>query len=127
MHALLSIESFDELYGHLVIGASWEGLVIESIVPRLKPSIKVSYYRSASGDEIDLVLEKAGRTIAIECKVSKSPELSKGNNRAREVVSPAMAYVVAPVDEPYSLSGNWTVVNISHLIKCLSDAGWLRY
>ena len=73
LHALLSIESFDALYGHPVFGASWEGFVVESIVSRLKPSVNPSFYRSASGDEIDLVLSKGGRRSRSNAKPRKVP------------------------------------------------------
>ena len=32
MHALLGIETLDELFGHPVVGASWEGFVIETLL-----------------------------------------------------------------------------------------------
>ncbi|MCH6255506.1 DUF4143 domain-containing protein [Puniceicoccaceae bacterium K14] len=126
-HALLGIESFDELYGQPVFGASWEGVVVESIVPRLKPTVQASFFRISSGDEIDLVLQKAGQTIAIECKASKSPELTKGNHRAKEIIDPAKAFIVAPVDGAYSLGNDWQVMEIEGILQSLAKLGWLRY
>jgi predicted AAA+ superfamily ATPase len=127
LHALLSIESFDELYGHPVFGASWEGLVVESIVSRLKPSVTPSFYRTASGDEIDLLLEKGGKRIAIECKASKSPSLTKGNIRALEVVNPEASYLVAPVNERFPMSNGWEAIDLAGLTNELEERGWLLY
>lgn len=127
LHALLSIESFEELYGHPVFGASWEGLVVESIVSRLKPSVTPSFYRTASGDEIDLLLEKGGKRIAIECKASKSPSLTKGNIRALEAVNSEASYLVAPVNERFPMSNGWEAIDLAGLTNELEERGWLLY
>lgn len=127
LHTLLSIECFDDLYGHPVFGASWEGLVVESIASRLKPSVTASYCRTASGDEIDLVLQKGDKTIAIECKASKSPSLTPGNIRALEVVKAETSYLVAPVEERFPMSNGWEAIDLSGLTCELKERGWLLY
>jgi len=97
LHTLLDIESMDHLFAHPVYGASFEGFVIENILTQL-PRWQASFYRTASGAEIDLVLEKAGRMVAIEIKASTSPKLSRGNWSAFETLKPDQGCVVAPVD-----------------------------
>lgn len=67
------------------------------------------FYRSAGGAEIDLVLEKGGKRIAIEIKVSQTPRLTQGFYAAMEVVRPSEAYVIAPVAEPYHIYDNVAV------------------
>lgn len=127
LHALLSIEDLDALFGHPIMGASWEGFIVESILPRLKPAVEASYYRSASGDEIDLVLTKGETRIAIECKASKAPRLTEGSKRAMEVVRAERAYVAAPVSERYPLGGGWTALPIVQLLHELRDLRFLAY
>lgn len=127
LHALLSIETFDELYGHPIFGASWEGLVVESIVPRLRPSVSPSFYRSATGEEIDLVLTKGRSIIAIECKASKSPSVTSGNIKAWEVVKPEVSFVVAPVDERFPMSGGWEALDLPGILEELRSRGFLLY
>ena len=100
LHALLEIESMDQLFSHPVYGASFEGFVIENILAQL-PRWRASFYRTSNGAEIDLILEKAGRTVAIEIKSSTSPKLSKGNWSAFSSLQPDRCYVVAPVDCAY--------------------------
>ena len=72
LHYLLRIYSFDELFEHPVVGASFEGFVIEEIIKGLQSTFitnwQGSYYRTRSGAEIDLILEGAFGTLPIEIK-----------------------------------------------------------
>jgi len=58
LHALLNIDSFNELLGHPVYGSSWEGFVIQSII-QVADQWAPSFYRTSNGTEIDLILEIA--------------------------------------------------------------------
>lgn len=79
LHHLLNISTFDDLLGHPVSGASWEGFVIENILNRLPDTWKYSYYRTADLTEIDLILEGPQKQRwAIEIKRSAAPTLTKG-------------------------------------------------
>ncbi|CAM2837270.1 hypothetical protein SAMN05444143_101823 [Flavobacterium succinicans] len=69
LHQLLAISDFNALLGHPVFGASWEGVVIENILVNY-PDWDCYFYRTATGDELDLVLEKGMQRLAIECKAS---------------------------------------------------------
>ena len=62
-HALLGIETLDELFGHPVVGGSWEGFVIENIVGALPRRASWGYYRTAGGAEIDLVVDMGAGEI----------------------------------------------------------------
>lgn len=55
LHALLGIQTHDALLGHPVVGAIWEGYVIESLLAVIPEHTKASFYRTATGVEIDLV------------------------------------------------------------------------
>ncbi len=103
LHALSRITTFDDLYAHPLYGVSWEGIVIENIIQKYK-QWESFFYRTASGDEIDLVLEKGRKKIAIEIKTSASPKLTKGFWRALEVLQPDETYVIAPVRQTYPLN-----------------------
>ena len=47
VHALLGIGTFDELLGHPVVGTSWEGFVIESLLAVAPNRTRASFYRTA--------------------------------------------------------------------------------
>lgn len=100
LHALLDIETLDALYGHPVFGASWEGLVIEQLLA-VAPDWQASYYRSSHGAEIDLVLERGQRRLAIEIKASTTPKLARGVQHALDDLQPEALWIIAPVDAAY--------------------------
>jgi predicted AAA+ superfamily ATPase len=100
LHALLSIEDHNDLLGHPVYGASWEGFVIENILSLL-PDWTASFYRTSSGSEVDLILAKGKRRIAVECKVSTSPSLNRGFWNAMDNLKFEEAWIIAPVKDAY--------------------------
>ena len=104
LHALLGIRSLDELAGHPVIGPSWEGWVLEQIAQLLSPQWALSFYRTATGAEMDVVAERGGRRIGFEIKLSSAPSLSKGFWSAMKDLHLEQAYVVAPVETGYPIS-----------------------
>ena len=114
LHQLLNIQDFNYLLSHQVIGASWEGYVIENILARF-PDYAASFFRSASGDEVDLVLENHEKRIVVECKVSSAPDPSKGFWRAIEAVKPNTAFIVIPTEADYQLTENVRVVGLNKL------------
>ncbi len=118
LHALLNIENHNDLLGHPVFGASWEGLVIENILSLL-PNWKASFYRTSSGSEIDLILEKGNKRVAIECKGSTSPNLNRGFWNAVSDLELKEVWVVAPVKEAYPIEKGVMVVPPHQLVEHL--------
>jgi len=103
LHALLGIRKHDDLLGHPIAGASWEGFVMESLMAVIPEHTKASFYRTATGVEIDLVLEFGGTTgtWAIEVKRSESAKLERGNHVALDDIQPQKAFVVYPGTDRY--------------------------
>jgi uncharacterized protein len=121
LHSLLEIESFDSLLGHSQFGASWEGMCLENILStatRWKPY----FYRTAGGAEIDLILEKGERKIAIEFKASKSPEVSKGFWQAKKELGIEEALVVAPIDKSYFAKEGIEITTLNSVIEALETS-----
>ena len=89
LHALLNIETLDRLAGHPVIGASWEGFVLENLLAALPWRTQPLFYRTAVGAEIDLVLERPdGERWAIEIKRGLAAKLERGFHHARQDLAP---------------------------------------
>lgn len=110
LHALLGLCSLDDLAGHPVVGASWEGWVLEQIAHLLPSPWQLSFYRTAAGAEIDIVAERGNRKIGFEIKFSSAPALSKGFWSAMSDLKLERAYVIAPVESGYPLGQNVEVV-----------------
>ncbi len=115
LHALLGIASHDDLLGHPSRGTSWEGLVIEHAVFAFE-GWEPSFYRTRAGAELDLVLERGQRRIAVEAKVSSAPRPTRGFWTALEDLGITEAYVVAPVAEPYPLAPGAAVLPLGELM-----------
>ena len=96
VHALLGIGTFDELLGHPVVGTSWEGFVIESLLAVAPNRTRASFYRTARGAEIDLLLELGGQhgTWTIEIKRGLAARVEKGFHIALEDIQPQKAFLV---------------------------------
>lgn len=79
LHRLSRVHSMEDLHGHPVVGASWEGYAIQQIIS-LKPAyLDAYYYRTQHGAECDLVLVKGIKPVAcIEIKLSSTPIAAPG-------------------------------------------------
>lgn len=117
--ALLGINDQFALLGHPVLGAAWETFVIENAIATAQPD-RAGFYRTSNGAEIDLVMEKNGKKIAIECKASSSPSVSKGLFSALLDLGIEKAYVAAPVRTSWPLHPMVDVVTPSDLFNLLS-------
>lgn len=119
LHALLDIEEQNDLLGHPGYGSSWEGFVIENILA-CSPQWRASYYRTSSGAEIDLILEKGNKKIAVEIKASSSPKISKALVNSLTDLKIKQAWVVAPVKESYPLAGGITAITLQEALQKFS-------
>lgn len=119
LHALLDIETHNDLLGHPAYGASWEGFVIENTIAML-PDWKPYFYRSASGAEIDLILEKGLKRIALEIKASSAPDVKKSFWTALKDLNISKAWIVAPVETAYPYKNGVHVISPWQLSKVIS-------
>ena len=122
VHALLGIPSSVELAGHPVVGRSWEGWVIETLLSALPWPSSASFYRTSAGAEVDLVIEHAGgETWAIEIKRSLSARVSRGFHSARQDLNPDRAFVAYAGDERYPMAEDLEAVGVRELATRLAS------
>lgn len=84
LHHLLHITTLEHLLTHPRMGSSWEGFVAEHIIRSLTMmgcSFEYSYYRTAGGAEVGLVLEGDFGIVPIEITYTQAP----GNRDLRNV------------------------------------------
>jgi len=125
LHALLGIRNHDDLLGHPVAGASWEGFVIESLLAVAPNHTKASFYRTTAGAEIDLVLEFGGKQgiWAIEIKRSMAAKLERGNHLALKDIKPEKAFVIYPGKDRYVKSNGVEAISLYRMaeeLQCIS-------
>ena len=116
LHALLKIESHEDLFSHPVYGSSWETTVIENIIAKYH-NWDHAFYRTANGNEIDLILSKANRVIAIEIKSSPTPKLSRGFWTAIEDIKATESYVIAPVRMPFPIERDVMIYPLEEFLE----------
>jgi len=121
LHALLGLETLDDVLGHPVAGHSYESFVVENLIAAAGPRFRPHHYRTAKGDEIDLVLERGGvPVIAVEVKRSTAPEVAATVLRGRDDLGQPDTYLVHPDtgDEPFEVGGV-TVIGLGELVRRL--------
>jgi predicted AAA+ superfamily ATPase len=122
MHALLGIDDYNALAGHPVVGASWEGFVIENLLTVVPPRTLASFYRTAAGAEIDLILELPGeKRWAIEIKLGLAPKPEKGFYQACEDIKPDRSLVVYSGSERYFIKEGLEVIGLKALMEELRN------
>lgn len=120
LHALLGIETREQLLSHMVVGASWEGCCIENLLSCAPQGVTAYFYRTSGGAEIDLLLAWPGGDLwAVEFKRSLSPRLERGFHSACEDLKPARKWVVYPGDESYPLAADVQAISLSGLCGVL--------
>ncbi len=115
IHCLLGIENYNDLLGHPALGNSYEAFVTASLLEKFS-RYEACFYRSSSGAEIDLVLEKGSTKIAIEIKSSSAPSLTQGYFEALKVIQPDRAFVLAPADSPFPLKNDIWAHNLESIL-----------
>ncbi|MBB3406108.1 putative AAA+ superfamily ATPase [Rhizobium sp. BK316] len=121
-HALLGLSTQEDLLGHPVAGASWEGFVIETLIAAAPTGTQSDFYRTAAGAEIDPLLTLPGaRPWAIEIKRSLTPKLEKGFYLACEDLDPARRIVVYPGLDAFPLKNDVEALPLALLGRTLLD------
>jgi len=122
-HALLGIPDREALFGHPVVGTSWEGFVIENLIAVAPERTLASFYRTSAGAEIDLVLEFPGLTEkwAIEIKSGRLARPGKGFYNAVEDIQPDKAFVVYAGNERYPVSEGVEAISVIQMAQTLLE------
>ena len=121
VHALLGLADLNELAGHPVVGPSWEGFVIENLLAVAPPRTQASFYRTAAGAEIDLLLALPGNQglWAIEIKRGLAPSLSKGFHHARTDLEPDKCFIVNSGDTRYPVAADIEAIGLRQMAELL--------
>lgn len=107
VHTLLGLSTLEDVLGHPVAGASWEGLVIETLIAAAPEGSRANFYRTAAGSEVDLLLTLPGGALwAIEIKRSLQPKLERGFHHACSDLAPTRRVLIYPGNELYPLAEN---------------------
>ncbi len=116
VHALLGLRDLEAILGHPVAGGSWEGWVIETLIAAAPDGTEASFYRTAAGAEIDLVLSLPNdRLWAIEVKRSLQPNVERGFHVACDDLRPERRLVVYPGAERFPMGHGIETTGLAEL------------
>ena len=123
VHGLLGLTTLDDVLGHPVVGSSWEGFVVETLISVAPEGSRACFYRTSGGAEADLVLDlPGGDRWAIEIKRSLSPKPERGFYHACADLEPTERFVVYPGAETYALANEVVAINVRELgARLLAD------
>jgi len=107
LHALLHLESQEDVEGHPKCGASWEGFCVEQILQRTGER-NAFFWAAHSGAELDLLLLHHGRRVGIEFKYSDAPRATKSMHAAMDALRLDHLHVVYPGEAEYELNDQMT-------------------
>ncbi len=124
VHALLNIADRETLLSHPVVGASWEGFVVEHLLAVAPEGVQGAFYRTGGGAEIDLLLVfPDGALWAVEVKRSLSPKPERGFYVACDDLRPAKRFIVYPGAETFPLYNGVNAISLEDLAALLIREG----
>jgi len=118
LHYLVGINNLESLYGHSLIGNSWEGYVIEQIHQMLPDELKLYYYRTHHGAESDLMLVKGTEPKAcIEIKYTSQPKQSRGFPIVVDDLKTPINFIITPKSNTYLINKTTHVCNLADFLS----------
>ena len=118
LHALMDVQSYEDLHSHPRLGASWEGFALEQIVQHLGlREQEVFFWGVHTGGELDMVFQRRGRLCGVELKFQDAPRMTPSMQSAQEELKLARLWVVYPGKESYSLARNVRVIPLKELAQ----------
>jgi uncharacterized protein len=121
LHTLLRIDTLDQLLSHPIVGMSWEGFVIETLLCYAPKRCQPSFYRTATGVEVDLILDlPGGQTWVIEIKRGVAPGLERGFHTALEDLQPNKTFVLYSGQDRYPKGNGIEVISVTEMAKELA-------
>jgi uncharacterized protein len=116
LHALMSIETMDQLQSSPKLGASWEGFALESVSRILDLEERELYFwRTHAGAELDLFWRSGGENWGLECKYQDAPRMTNSMKAALNDLDLAGLWVVYPGRTAYRLAENVRVLPLRDL------------
>lgn len=118
LHALLSLETMDQLLTHPKLGASWEGFALNHLCRVLdKDENEYFFWATHSGAEVDLFWQGGGKSYGAEFKYADAPVLTKSMKIAVNDLGLTRLFVIYPGKSDYKISDKVSVISFRSMIK----------
>ena len=115
-HALLSIETPEQLHASPRLGASWEGFALDCVCRTLdKEDGGLYFWHTHAGAELDLFWQAEGRNWGVEFKYEDAPRLTRSMKTAVEDLELERLWVVYPGKAAYRLTEKVQVLPLANI------------
>jgi len=115
-HALLSIETPEQLQASPRLGASWEGFALECVCRTLgKENGDLYFWNTHAGAELDLFWQARGQNWGVEFKYEDAPRLTRSMKTAVEDLELERLWVVYPGKAAYALTEKIRVIPLADI------------
>ena len=115
LHALLSIDNYNQLLGNPICGHSWEGYCLEEI-SHLYANDEKYFWATHSGAELDLLIIRGEEKIGFEFKFSSTPKATKSMRAAIKTLGLTKLNVIIPGKEKIPLSSDIHAIGIEKFL-----------
>jgi uncharacterized protein len=120
LHALLGIPTLRDLERHPLLGASWEGFVLQQAAARVEADASETFFWATHGGaELDMLWVKGSRRIGFEAKRTSAPEVTKSLRSAISVLGLHHSYVIHAGTETFPLAKDITALAASRIASDL--------
>ena len=119
LHRLLGISTMYDLERSPMLGASWEGMMIEQILTRFA-SADPAHWSTHGGAELDLRLEIDGRVLGFEIKRTAQPAVTKSMHIALTDLELDHLFVVYAGLHRFALADRITAIGAADLLTAQS-------
>ncbi|WNM24782.1 ATP-binding protein [Demequina capsici] len=113
LHRLLGIPTMDDLLAHPILGASWEGLVVEHVA---RWGLPMYFWRTQDGAEIDLIVDFGSTRWGIEIKRTDSPKVTPSMRHALEDLGLERIIVVHAGPDRFPLAERIEAIGAAELL-----------
>ena len=111
LHALLTLETHDQVAGHPKVGASFEGFAVEQVAGVFEAG-GAYFWATHGGAELDLLVMQGGRRYGFECKLSDAPGTTRSMRVALADLELEHLWVVYPGHQAYPLDDRISVLPV---------------
>lgn len=108
LHRLMELPDRAALLGHVKVGASFEGFVVEQVLSALRPQ-EAYFWNTHGGAEIDLFFIRNGRRHGVEIKFNEAPAVSASMRHVMHDLKLDRLWIIYPGSHPYSVDEAITV------------------
>lgn len=116
MHALLELETLDDLLAHPKLGASWEGFALEQVLAVFGRR-NGYFWATHGGAELDLMLTVRGKRYGFEFKVADAPGSTRSMRVALRDLNLEHLWILYPGTEAYALDERLSVLPLRDVVR----------